>query len=139
MNAKEAIEIVRKIREIRQSRHSDEEEAEGDFFLTEPEAAALLTDEPSKTAEEVATNLLLELDSFDKQFREGKIGIRDCTSKQIKAVQSALDAKAKECADRFCALCPERDIADDGTVICESDWNGKYCNKRAAILGKEGE
>lgn len=48
--------------------------------------------------------------------------------------QAAADAR-REAAEEFCRQCSERDEVDDGTLVCEFDWKGDACKKRAAILG----
>lgn len=92
-------------------------------------------DEPSKTAEELVQQI------WDECVTSPGAYVEFDNYGAAKLIQSALDAYAKakveEAADRFCTICPERDVADGGTVVCESDWNGVCCPKLAAILGRE--
>ena len=113
-----AIEKVRKIREINRDA-SGCYEHQIVYDLSEPEAAALLTDEPSKTAEELGRKM-------SEEAYEG------CDEYFTALIQSALTAHAKaaveEAAERFCAMCP-------GNGIEECEWDN--CSDRAAILGRE--
>jgi len=51
------------------------------------------------------------------------------------ALTQAAEKARREAAEEFCRQCSERDEVDDGTLVCEFDWKGDACKKRAAILG----
>lgn len=97
---------------------------ESDYILTESEASALLTDEPSKTAEELVQQI------WDECVTSPGAYVEFDNYGAAKLIQSALDAYAKakveEAADRYCAKC----FTGPGSYC-------KSCEARAAILGRE--
>ena len=135
MTEQQAQEIVRKIRKQnpiyiipQATRKPTPSDYEWEFVLPESEAVALLTDEPSKTAEELGRKMA-------EEAYEG------CEEYFTALIQSALTAHAKaaveEAADRFCEQCPIRTEAIGGGLICDRDGRGRVCPWRAAILGLE--
>ena len=112
MNAIEAKEAVRKIRKNSCPYGFA-------FDYTESEAVALLTDEPSKTAEELVQQI------WDECVTSPGAYVEFDNYGAAKLIQSALTAHAKakveETEDRFCAMCPI--------------YNP--CRWRVAILGRE--
>ena len=95
------------------------------------DAVALLTDEPSKTAED----LYDQLDGIRSEYGYDMAGCPLSTrDREMSAIQSALTAHAKakveEAADRFCKVCP---ILENRESQCNP------CGWRAAILGREVE
>jgi len=54
------------------------------------------------------------------------------------ALTQAREEATREAADRFCKRCHGRDEVNS-VLVCEEYWDGELCEKRAAILGKEGK
>ncbi len=112
--------------------------------LTESEAVALLTDEPSKTAEELAEKILRLVDADKVDLSKGKslrellidaekkgADILKTTSALIHSALTQAKAEARrEAADDFCALRPGKG------QVCIMDDRDK-CHDRAAILGRK--
>lgn len=128
------LRLVRKIREPKVHAGRWWEFTTGCYALTESKAAALITPEPSKTAEEVARKVIIkyetgnELRSYPSEIERGIAML----------IQESFDAYAKakveEAADRYCFNgCPHPIGPKNGEC---HQISGK-CPSRAAILGRE--
>jgi len=99
---------------------------------------SIITPEPSKPYPTEKARELAE--RICRAYAQNQYG--DALKGPTAIIQSALtqarEEATRKAADRFCKRCHGRDEVNS-VLVCEEYWDGELCEKRAAILGKEGE